>query len=81
MIHLEQLLENRRIARLFVAFIGQGLTESESQELDDWISESTENQIQFARLTDPGYRAAARQFLEQIDWDTAIFHQETDEKQ
>ncbi|MBA4167772.1 MAG: hypothetical protein H0X41_09565, partial [Chitinophagaceae bacterium] len=42
MIHLEQLLENRRIARLFIAFIRQKLTEPESQELDDWISENTE---------------------------------------
>lgn len=79
MIHLEQLLENRRIARLFIAFIQKELTEPESRELDDWISENTENQIQFARLTDPGYRAAARQFLEQIDWNGVISHQKDEQ--
>jgi len=69
MIHLEQLLDNPRIARLFIAFIRQELTERDGLELDDWISASMENQMQFARLTDSGYRAAARQFLEQFDWE------------
>ena len=78
--HLEQLLENRRIARFFIAYIRHELTEPESQELDDWISESTENQMQFARLTDPGYRAAARQFLEQVDWEASSARQQTDNK-
>ena len=78
--HLEQLLENRRIARFFIAFIRHELTEPESQELDDWISESTENQMQFARLTDPGYRAAAREFLEQVDWEPDNGEQQKDYK-
>jgi hypothetical protein len=81
MIHLVQLIENRHIAGLLLSFIRQELTETEAMDLDNWISESTENQLQFARLTDPGYRAAARQFLEQLTWGAARSNEPINDQQ
>jgi len=56
-----------RIAWLFHAYIMQTITETEHDELDEWVCASMKNQKLFEELTDPTFIEKSRQSMEIIN--------------
>jgi transmembrane sensor len=69
---LKKLQDASRGGYLIAGFIRQTLTTEESEELDEWISESDENMRLFGQLTDEQNIAASLAAYEKIDVEKAL---------
>jgi hypothetical protein len=56
----------RRIAWLIHAFIADTISETEHNELDDWVGASMKNQRLFEELTDPAFLEKSKQSIQTI---------------
>ncbi|MEO6346459.1 MAG: hypothetical protein ABIO60_00985, partial [Aquaticitalea sp.] len=64
--------EAYRVAYLIAGYIRETLSETEHDELDEWVAASDENMQLFERLTDEKNREGAIQWIERRNTDTAL---------
>lgn len=63
----DQLPEAKKVATLIIGYLNRTLSEQQREELDDWLSERTENMELFEKLTDENHLEESMLWFKKLD--------------